>query len=95
MTEGRDVSLSIVYKKNEILALLKYLNKYPLRSAKKNRVLFPPSPGESILFSTELGWTNWRRGRWTSGIAEYFLLKNLKAHLALPNSILGKDWTLF
>jgi hypothetical protein len=29
----------VVYKKNDILALLEYFKKYPLRSAKKNRVL--------------------------------------------------------
>nr|YP_009710017.1 putative LAGLIDADG homing endonuclease [Coleochaete scutata]QFU80122.1 putative LAGLIDADG homing endonuclease [Coleochaete scutata] len=28
-------------------------------------------------------------------ISKYFLLKSLKAHLALPNSILGKQWKFF
>nr|YP_008816009.1 putative LAGLIDADG homing endonuclease [Closterium baillyanum]AGZ90275.1 putative LAGLIDADG homing endonuclease [Closterium baillyanum] len=28
-------------------------------------------------------------------ISKYFLLKDLKAHLAAPNSILGKEWKLF
>lgn len=58
----------VVFRKNEILALLEYFKKYPLRSAKKNRVFLIP---------------------------KYFLLKGLKAHLALPNSILAKQWKLF
>ena len=58
----------VVFKKNEIVSLLEYFKKYPLRSAKKNRLFL---------------------------ISRYFLLKKLKAHLALPNSILGKHWRLF
>ena len=58
----------VVLKKNEILSLLEYFKKYPLRSAKKNRVFL---------------------------ISKYFLLKDSKAHLASPNSILGKHWKLF
>jgi len=58
----------VVFRKNEILSLLEYFKKYPLRSAKKHRVFL---------------------------ISKYFLLKNSKAHLAPPNSILGKHWKLF
>jgi hypothetical protein len=58
----------VVYRKNEIVSLLEYFKKYPLRSAKKNRVFLIP---------------------------RYFLLKKLKAHRGLPNSILGKHWRLF
>lgn len=57
-----------VYRKEEVLNLLNYFLKNPLRSAKKNRILW---------------------------IKRYYELKQLKAHKASPNSVLGKSWSNF